>query len=248
MEHKSDFPFLSGNVLKIIAAISMLFDHIGVIFFPQIRIFRIVGRLAFPIFAFFIAEGCRYTRNRLRYFATIFGMAVLFQLVYGIVLKDFYMCVFVTFSLSILLIYLLDEVKRAFADPHATALTQGFWLLCFFAGLLLVYYLNEFLHIDYRFMGCLTPVFASLFNPPSNAPAFQKENKSLTNKANVLAMGIPLLTLYYTTYIPMQIYSLLALPLLLLYSGKRGKYKMKYFFYIFYPVHLVLLYGIAMFL
>ena len=44
------FCFLSGNMLKIIAAISMLIDHIGYMFFPDVIIFRIIGRLAFPIF------------------------------------------------------------------------------------------------------------------------------------------------------------------------------------------------------
>jgi len=42
-----------------------------------------------------------------------------------------------------------------------------------------------------------------------------------------------------------QPYSLLALAPLLLYSGKRGKAKMKYFFYVFYPLHLVILEGIC---
>ena len=43
-----------------------------------------------------------------------------------------------------------------------------------------------------------------------------------------------------------MVYALLALPILLLYSGKRGKANLKYFFYIFYPVHLAALQGIAM--
>ncbi len=60
------------------------------------------------------------------------------------------------------------------------------------------------------------------------------------------AMAIPLICLTFVTRIPygIQWFGLLALPLLLLYNGKRGKYKMKYFFYIFYPTHLVILYGI----
>ena len=59
---------LTGNHLKLIAAFAMLLDHVGILLFPQIRLLRILGRLAYPIFAFMIAEGCRYTKNKLRYF------------------------------------------------------------------------------------------------------------------------------------------------------------------------------------
>ena len=58
------FSFLSGNSLKIIAAIAMTVDHIGVVIFPNFAILRIIGRIAFPIFAFMIAEGCRYTKKQ----------------------------------------------------------------------------------------------------------------------------------------------------------------------------------------
>ena len=63
--------FLNGNVLKIIAAILMVIDHIGFTFFPSVMILRYIGRLAMPVFAFMIAEGCRYTKDKLRYFLTI---------------------------------------------------------------------------------------------------------------------------------------------------------------------------------
>ena len=59
---------LTNNQLKIIAMISMLIDHIGVAMFPNVMILRIIGRLAFPIFAYMIAEGCFYTKNKARYF------------------------------------------------------------------------------------------------------------------------------------------------------------------------------------
>jgi hypothetical protein len=42
-----------------------------------------------------------------------------------------------------------------------------------------------------------------------------------------------------------QPYGMLALPVLALYNGQRGKANLKYFFYIFYPVHLAVLLGIA---
>ena len=56
--------FLNGNQLKIIALIAMTLDHIGKMLLPGFTILQIIGRLAFPIFAYMIAEGCRYTKNR----------------------------------------------------------------------------------------------------------------------------------------------------------------------------------------
>ena len=58
---------LTGNQLKLLALITMTIDHIGMILFPHIPLFRIIGRLSMPIFAYMIAEGCRHTRNRKKY-------------------------------------------------------------------------------------------------------------------------------------------------------------------------------------
>ena len=60
---KINFRTLNGNALKIIGAVSMFIDHVGVLFFPRVLFLRIIGRLAFPIFAYLIAEGCRHTNN-----------------------------------------------------------------------------------------------------------------------------------------------------------------------------------------
>ncbi len=54
--------FISNFSLKIIACIAMTIDHIGYLLFPNIIVFRIIGRLAFPILAYLIAEGCKYTK------------------------------------------------------------------------------------------------------------------------------------------------------------------------------------------
>ena len=62
---------LSGNALKLIAAAAMVVDHAGLMFFPGNLLPRILGRLAYPIFAFMIAEGSKYTRSRKKYFLQI---------------------------------------------------------------------------------------------------------------------------------------------------------------------------------
>ena len=216
---------LSGNALKIIAALTMFLDHMGLLLFPGCIAFRYVGRLAFPIYAFMIAEGCKYTRNRIRYLGTLAGLAALCQIAYYLFDGSTYMCILVTFSLSILTIYALDRLKSA---P-----TLGNTLL-FVTVLTGVYVLNQLLRIDYGFWGCMVPVFASL--PQST------RYDTLPNRTAMLGLGLVLLS---AALGGIQGWCLLALPLLLCYSGRRGKWNLKSFFYIFYPAHLVLLEAIA---
>ena len=58
---------LDGTMLKIIAMISMVIDHVGDMFFPELLWLRMIGRLAMPVFAFCITEGYIHTRNRKKY-------------------------------------------------------------------------------------------------------------------------------------------------------------------------------------
>lgn len=218
----------SGNALKLIAAFSMLLDHAGLMFFPGNRLLRIIGRLAYPIFAFMIAQGCCYTRNKLRYFLQIFTLAAACQIVYYLVDGTAYFSILCTFSLSILMIYALQWMKNA-----------GDWLripafLLFFFSVASVRLLNRYLEIDYGFWGCMVPVFAALFMERGQNRKWQ----------TLLAAGAGLLLLAMDLG-GIQYYSLLALPVLWLYDGTRGKRPMKYFFYIFYPAHLALLQAIA---
>ena len=226
------FAILNGNHLKLIAAFTMLLDHAGLLLFPRVQLFRILGRLAYPIFAFMIAEGCRYTRNKLRYFLMVFGLGAACQLVYYFFSGDTYLNILLTFSLSIGLIYLLQASNQA-----QTPGKQALWSILFAAGLLTAYSLDRLLTIDYGFWGIMVPVFAGLF------PGRGKTGSFLP--VLMMAVGLSFLA---ADLGGIQHYALLALPLLLLYSGRRGKHNMKYFFYIFYPVHLAVLQGIAMLL
>lgn len=217
---------LSGNALKILAAIFMTLDHMAYMLFPGVRLFRILGRLAMPIFAYMIAEGCKYTRNRKKYLGMVFGLGAVCQIVYWFVDHDLYFSILITFSLAICLIYAMQNWKEK------QDLLSG---LIFAAAVAAVYGLNQQFTIDYGFWGCMLPVFA----------AIPHKTRYDRYPVSILMLGLGLLPLAMDIG-GNQIFSLLALPLLLAYSGKRGKWKMKYFFYIFYPAHLVILEGIAM--
>ena len=219
---------LSGNALKLIAAAAMVADHVGYLFFPTVAALRIIGRLAFPIFAYMVAEGCGYTRNKLKYFLHVFLLAVICQIVYFVAARDTHMNILVTFSLAILLIYAMDAVKSAVSLGKRIG-----WTVVFTTGVAAVYLLTQYVSVDYGFWGVMTPVLAGAFR-----------GKTDKRYISVLMLGAGLLLV--SGYLGgVQIYSLFALPLLLLYSGKRGKWKMKYFFYIFYPLHLALLEGVV---
>ena len=214
---------LTGNVLKLMAIVFMTVDHIGVVLFPNIMLLRIIGRLAFPIFAFMIAEGCTYSKNRKKYLLTIVAFAAVCQIVYLVAMQSLYMCIFVTFSLSIVLIYTLDN-----AIKKKTVLA---WGLCAFA-FAAVYFVADVVpvkfnvgdfRIDYDFAGILVPVLIYLGR----------------NKWQKLILAAAALALLSTVHGWIQWYCLLSLPLLFLYNGKRGKGKMKYLFYFYYPLHLV---------
>lgn len=238
--------FLSGNALKLIAAAAMLTDHVGLMFFPGNLLFRLVGRLALPIYGFMIAEGCKYTKNRLKYFLSVFLLGAVCQVVYWFFAGSTYFSILITFSLSILTLYSLQFFRETLFDPAAGMGRKTAALLCFPTAVGAVWLLNRVLTIDYGFWGCMLPVFAGAFQRRRGIPAdaLSGLDKPLISVA-MLSLGLLVLAWDLGG---IQIYALMAVPLLLCYSGRRGKGNLKYFFYIFYPVHLVLLQGLAMLL
>ncbi len=242
---------MTSFVIKIIAALTMFIDHMGLMLFPHMDIFRIIGRLAFPIYAYCIAEGFRYTRNRLKYFLQIFILGVLCQIVYTIVDGVLYLGILITFSISLVIMYFVDCLKSAAdgEESHIAGLLSAAFkrklsskaditvsatlsVVSVAAAFVLTYYVD----VDYGFFGILLPVFASFFD--------DKPRRLIVFSACLIA-----LCLYYTSAGNLiQYWSILAVPILAFYNGKRGKYRLKYFFYIFYPAHLVLLYAIDYFL
>lgn len=221
---------LTGNQLKLIALVLMTIDHVGAYLLPQFRILRYIGRLAMPIFAWMVAEGCQYTKSRLRYFLTMAGVALIMQTVEYVFRNSLQQCILVTFSMSILMIWAVDVASRK----------QSFLSVCVmglvFCG---VTYICHFMHIpgfsvDYGIMGAMLPVAVYL-----------GRNKS----EKLILSAIMQAAVAMTSAAPeTQWFSLFSLLLLALYNGKRGKKGMKYLFYLYYPLHLVALYAINLLL
>lgn len=229
---------LSANALKILAAVAMTVDHVGLVFFPGLPALRYIGRLAFPIFAFMIAEGCAHTRSPRRYFLNVLTLAVVCQTAYTVAMGQWFLCVPVSFSLAIPLVLALGCWKRA-----QTIGSKIIWGGAFFGGVAAVWVLTRFVTLDYGFWGCMLPVGASLFRQLEGT----KLRKLDRNLIHVLSMGVFMIPLALSLG-PWQWWSMLALPFLKFYSGRLGKFKMKYFFYIFYPAHLLVIQGILLLL
>ena len=223
-------PRLTGNQLKLLALIAMTCDHVGVSLFPQARWLRIVGRLALPIFAYMIAEGCRYTRSRKLYLLNLLAVAALCQIVYFVAMGSLYMCIMVTFSLSVGLIYLWDYSTTRPAPQGGflvLAALSAVWVLCempLFPG-------TDFA-IDYGFCGVLLPLLIYLG---------QDRWQALV----MTALGLLLLSLSQGG---IQWFAFFGLIPLAFYRGTRGKAKLKYLFYIYYPVHLAVIWLIGLLL
>ena len=232
---------LNGNTLKLIAAITMLIDHAGLILFPKYVIFRIIGRISFPIYAYMIAEGCRYTKHKLKHFLSIFGLGILCQAVFQITTGVEYMGILITFSLSVVLIYVLLDFKNQLYHGKLAGKVLAFML--FFLLVLFSVIITERIDFDYGITGVLLPVLLTI-------PALATSENQARNwfarclDSNILRcvlVAISIIGFAYMHNEPIYLYSLMSVPLLLLYSGKRGKRNMKYFFYIFYPAHLALI-------
>lgn len=219
---------LTGNQLKILAMIAMTCDHAGLQLFPQLELLRIIGRLALPIYGFMIAEGCRHSHDRRRYFLRLAGMALLCQTVYWAAEKSLYQCILVTFSLSVVLICALDRLLRR-QDLSSGALAL--------AALGAVYVLCQQLprilpgfEIDYGLAGVLLPVLVYF-------------GQTKYHQAAGLLIGLLALAQVYGGS---QWYALAAVPILAAYNGRRGTARLGGLFYWYYPLHLAVIYLISL--
>lgn len=226
---------LDGGALKCIAAALMLTDHVGALLLPEVPVLRCVGRLAFPIFAFFIAEGYAHTRDFGRYFRRLAILAVVseipFNLENGAVFDLTRQNVLWTFCLALLTLRGLEALGRE----------RGFgrWAGC---GSVLAagFAAGELLRTDYGGWGVVTVALLYLCRDGKYAKLWL-----LLAMAAVNGLGMGSLTMpVFGGEMPIQIFAVAALPVIWLYNGQAGPKGLRRAFYVFYPAHLLVLEGI----
>ena len=232
---------LSGNMLKLIAMITMIIDHIGAVILETgvmqyqneavnsaimstswgntmntiTFITRMIGRISFPIFCFLIVEGFLHTNNIKKYLFRIGLFAFISQVPFSMALFNTYfdlsyLNVLFTFFIGIVMLIFLKKFEKNY-------LIQG---LIVSLGGALAYLFKT----DYDFIGILFIAIFYLFRG--------ENNKTLMMLILTILCIYESKVFFYT--------AVLSLIPIYFYNGKRGKLNLKYVFYWFYPVHLLI--------
>ena len=251
---------ISGFVLKMIAVVTMLIDHtastvlerallgeltIGCITEKNMQIWagvyammRIIGRMAFPIYCFLLVEGFTYTRNRGKYALRLFLFALISEVPFDLAFQKkwwdtSYNNVFFTLLLGLLAIMALDWVRKHWKKVDESNskihwffsnLAKSIVLATITLGMMAI--ADLVLHTDYGVSGVAAIIVMYLLY-----------------KNRMLAFGMMVLVLTLLSS-GLEIVAILMLLPLHFYNGTRGK-QVKYAFYAFYPVHLLVLVGIC---
>lgn len=201
---------MTGFQLKLLATLAMTADHIGAVFFPEIPLLRWIGRLAMPVLCFFIGEGLRHTRSPRRYLLRLTGFALLSELPFDLAFYGGIEWEHQNVYFTLALGLLALWAIQSWG-------MKG-WLLALTAALA-----AELLGCDYGMYGVLLILLLDRFHRA------RSEQLAAAALLNLAFFGLQTQTL-----------SLIALPLLWLYNGKRGRDDRR-LFYLYYPAHLCVL-------
>lgn len=223
---------MSAFVLKIIACFTMFIDHVGyLIFNGDSSWFNYVGRLAFPIFAFQISEGYIHTRGIKKYLLRLsifaFVSQIPFMLFHSIIAETLGLNVIFTLFLGLVSIIVYDKYNKFVG--FSVAIFLGF--------------IAQILKCDYGFYGVAITFLFYVFS----------KDKLLLSASFVVAttikysylflryLGTEFQAIAFQTYLPYFLSTLASLIIILLYNKKKGP-NTRYLFYLFYPLHMILIY------
>lgn len=234
---------LNGAHLKLIAMVCMLLDHIWATFSGGQMWMTAVGRIAFPIFAFQVAEGYAHTKNFKKYLLRMFLFAVISEIPFNFMLggwwiNPFHQNVMFTFCIALLMMRLIDRA----AGKH-----WALRLLVTVAVLVLGYLLGVITFVDYGGYGVLMVLVFWLFRNVKFHWLIQLAAMICINCILMKGLQHEFFLFGHRFLFPNQGFALLAMIPIGLYGGKRGVGQkwFQYAVYAFYPVHMLVLYLIA---
>jgi hypothetical protein len=196
----------------------MIIDHTGAVYFPELIILRIIGRLAFPIFAFLIAEGVYYTKDINKYFARMLIFALITEVVFDLA---FYNSWLYLGHQNVLFTFTFAIGGYILASRFGQNEKSWQWVM-----MIIVALIGGLFQVDHSWFGIMIVMVFILMRE-------QKELKFL-----MVAFIIGAVTFMGSS---LYIFSVMAIPLLWFYNQKLGP-RMKYLFYTLYPGHLLILY------
>ena len=225
----SKIRIFSGAQLKYIAFLSMLIDHANkALMYPLVTengflryvsdVFDILGRVAFPIFMFFLVEGFFKTGNRFKYLLNLIVFGIISEIPFdlfqsAVLFQPNSNNVMFTLALALVMIWVIDELKV----PKSYIIPPVLWFPVSIIIVITVCLLSMIWGLDYEYHGILIAYFFYIFR---NNP--------------ILSIIGGYLSIFKTPW------ALLGFGLTLTYNGKRGKQN-KILNYLFYPVHLLIL-------
>lgn len=220
---------LNNNSLKIIAILSMLLDHIAYLFISSSNflyyIFRIIGRVCAPIMFFGIANGYKYTSNKKKYGLRLLMFAFISQVPYSlfignkVFLFNKYNVIFTLF-LSFLTILIFDKCSKKLVKYSLMFLCIILSYFCDW-GIIGILISLVFYFISERRYAYIGYTILCICYITTNTLIYKNIAWLIVN----IGLFLPMIFIY-------------------LYNDKKGKYNLKYLFYTFYPVHLLVLYFI----
>lgn len=207
--------------LKLIACVTMLIDHIGAVFFPRMFLLRIIGRIAFPIYCFLIAEGAVYTHDKKKYALRLLIGVFLAELPFDFAFDGMF-----TWSGQSVMITLLLGYLAVLALQDEAHRLRGFAV---FAGLSLA---AEAMQTDYGGWGVAMVVLFSLTRGRKLLQTAGLAVVCFLMNSAVLRFG--------TVRIPIELFAVIAMIPISLYSGRKltRSAAVQWAFYLFYPAHL----------
>lgn len=213
---------LSQEGLKCVACVTMLIDHVGAVFFPQNLWLRIIGRLAFPIYCFLLAEGAHHTKNPAKYVLRLFIGLLLAEIPFDLALYGQ-----LSFSHQSVMFTLLLAFCMAMVTRKLPLIGKALAVIPFYIA-------AELLHTDYGGLGI---IIAAVFII----------GRELPEPLVIQTAGLAIANLAWFTTSIIQPFAVAAMIPISLYSGKKDSRSklLQWAFYLFYPVHLMILWLIS---